>query len=87
MHYIVIERFHDRDPAPVYRRFAERGRLLPEGLHYVSSWITEDLAACYQLMETDNPSLFEQWIAEWKDLMDFEVLPVLSSAEVRARIG
>jgi len=87
VHYLVIERFHDGDPAPVYRRFGERGRLMPEGLHYVSSWITEDLSTCYQLMETDDPSLFEQWTAAWNDLMEFEILPVLSSAEVRARIG
>jgi Protein of unknown function (DUF3303) len=84
--YMVIERFHGGDPVPVYRRVAERGRLIPEGLDYISSWITQDLSTCYQLMETDDPSLFELWTAEWKDLVDIEVLPVLSSAEVRARI-
>ena len=84
---MVIERFKNGDAAPIYRRFAERGRLMPEGLHYVSSWITEDLTTCYQVMETENPELFAQWITEWNDVMDFEVLPVLSSAEVRARFN
>lgn len=84
---MVIERFRDGDPAPIYRRLAERGRMMPEGLSYVSSWITEDLTTCYQVMETDNPALFELWIAEWNDLMDFEVIPVLSSAQVRARFN
>ena len=83
---MVIERFKS-GPAAIYSRFAERGRLMPEGLHYVSSWITDDLTTCYQLMETDNPELFALWIAEWNDLMEFEVLPVLSSAEVRARLN
>jgi len=58
---------------------------MPEGLHYVSSWTTEDFTTCYQLMETDNRELFALWIAEWNDLWEFEVLPVLSSAEVRTR--
>ena len=87
MHYLVVERFRDRDPVPVYRRFREKGRLMPEGLSYVSSWITDDLTTCYQVMETGDSALLEQWMAEWSDLMDFEVLPVLSSAEVQGRLA
>jgi hypothetical protein len=87
MHYLVIERFRDRDPIPIYRRFREQGRLMPEGLSYVSSWITDDLTRCYQVMETAERGLLEQWMAQWSDLMDFEVMPVLSSAEVQDRLA
>jgi hypothetical protein len=84
MHYIIIERFL-HGPEPIYRRLAEKGRMMPEGLTYVSSWITDDLSTCYQVMETGDPALFEDWIANWSDLMEFEVRPVLSSAQVRSR--
>ena len=87
MHYLVIEHFRGRDPIPVYRRFRERGRLMPEGLSYVSSWITEDLTRCYQVMETAERALLDRWLAEWSDLVDFEVLPVLTSAEVQERLA
>lgn len=86
MHYMVIERF-THGPEPIYRRLAEKGRMMPDGLVYVSSWITDDLSTCYQVMETDDPAHFEDWIAHWSDLMEFEVRPVLSSAEVRARFA
>jgi hypothetical protein len=85
--YLVIEHFRNRDPVPVYRRFRARGRLMPDGLEYISSWITEDLARCYQVMEASERALLDQWMANWSDVMDFEVLPVLSSAEVQARIA
>jgi len=84
---MVLERFRDRDPAPVYRRFRERGRLMPEGLRYVSSWITQDLTLCYQVMECEDRALLETWMAEWKDLMDFEVIPVLTSPEAAAAVA
>jgi hypothetical protein len=86
MQYMVIERF-THGPEPIYRRLAEKGRLMPAGLVYVSSWITDDLSTCYQVMETDSPALFEDWIANWSDLMEFEVRRVLTSAEVRARFA
>jgi len=84
--YMVIEKFKGGDPGPVYRRFAERGRMAPEGLRYVSSWIDERLHRCYQLMEADDPALLEQWIANWSDIVDFEVCRVISSEEA-ARNG
>ena len=84
MHFMVIERFRNRDPVPVYRRFRERGRLMPEGLQYLTSWITEDLSRCYQVMECADRGMLDEWMAHWSDLMDFEVLPVRSSAEVQA---
>ena len=79
--YMVIERFHGGDPVPVYRRFRDKGRMAPEGLRYVSSWVTTDYACCYQLMETADRTLFEGWIASWKDLADIEVIPVVTSAQ------
>lgn len=87
MRYLVIERFTS-GPEPVYARAAERGRMLPDGLHYVDSWIVDDgrLDTCYQLMEADDPALFDVWLANWSDLGTFEVIPVISSAEASARM-
>ena len=85
MLYMVLEHFKG-DPAPVYRRFRERGRLAPEGLRYVDSWVTSDLQRCYQVMECADRRLLEQWMNEWKDLVDFEVIPIVKSAEAAARI-
>jgi hypothetical protein len=85
--YLVIETFRNGDPAPVYRRFRERGRLAPDGLQYIGSWITEDLTRCYQVMECADRALLDEWMAKWSDLIDFEVLPVLSTAEVQGRLA
>ena len=85
--YMVVERFKNSDPVPVYRRFRDGGRRAPEGLTYVSSWVDITLARCYQLMETDDPRLLDQWIAEWRDLVDFEVVPVITSAEASAQVA
>ena len=81
MLYMVIERFRGGDAAPVYRRFRERGRLAPEGLGYRGSWVAADLGRCFQLMECDDPALLAEWTARWEDLVDFEVVPVITSAE------
>ncbi|HXH85020.1 MAG TPA: DUF3303 family protein [Candidatus Tectomicrobia bacterium] len=87
MLYMVIERFRNADPVSVYRRFRERGRQTPAGLTYVSSWVTTDLTTCYQVMEANDPALFEQWTARWDDLIDFEIVPVVTSAEALERIS
>ena len=87
MLYMVIERFKNGDPAPVYRRFRERGRLAPDGLSYVTSWVSANLGHCYQLMETDDPRLLDEWIAQWSDIVDFEVQPVIGSAEAAERVA
>jgi hypothetical protein len=87
MLYMIIEHFHDGDAAPVYRRFAERGRLAPEGLRYVSSWVTADLRQCYQVMECADRALLDEWIAAWSDLVDFDVFPVITSAEAAAAVA
>jgi hypothetical protein len=82
---MVIETF-TQGARPVYERAAERGRMLPPGLEYVDSWIDERrLDRCFQLMETDDPSLFDEWIAAWADLAEFEVVPVIDSAAAAAR--
>ena len=87
MRYMVIERFRGGDPLPVYRRFRDRGRLMPDGLQYVSSWVTEDLSRCYQLMECEDPKLLHEWMDQWKDLMEFEAIPVMTSAEAVAAVA
>jgi len=85
--FLVIEKFRNADPVPVYRRVRDRGRLAPDGLRYLGSWVTEDLTRCFQVMECEDRALLEQWMARWQDLVDFEVLPVLTSAEAQARVG
>jgi hypothetical protein len=80
MLYMVVERF--TDPPAIYQRFREKGRMMPDGLEYVSSWINVDLTICYQLMKTEDATLFPLWTDHWKDLMDFEIVPVRTSAEV-----
>jgi hypothetical protein len=86
MQYMIIERFRGGDPVPVYRRFRDRGRLAPEGLRYVGSWITTDLKRCYQVMECDDRRLLDQWLANWQDIVDFEVIPTITSAEALAAV-
>jgi hypothetical protein len=82
---MVIERFRDGDPAPVYKRLQERGRLVPEGLSYVASWVDSELRCCFQVMETRDPALLEQWMGRWRDLVDFEVHAVITSEEAAQR--
>jgi hypothetical protein len=82
MLYMVYERFNEGAAPEIYRRLREKGRMMPEGLDYVSSWIDLDLTKCYQLMQTEDASLFELWTGNWKDLMEFDIVPVRTSAEV-----
>ncbi len=84
---MVVERFRNGDAAPVYRRFREHGRMAPEGLAYISSWVTEDLSTCYQLMETADRALLEDWMRNWTDLVEFEVHPVMTSQEAAERVA
>jgi hypothetical protein len=86
MLYMIIERFKNGDPVPVYRRFRDQGRGLPDGLKYVASWVTVDMTTCYQLMECEERALLDQWIARGSDLVDFETVPVITSAEAVERI-
>lgn len=87
MLFMVIEHYRGGDPKPVYARFRERGRLMPEGVRYVSSWVEASLGRCWQVMETDDPALLDEWIANWSDLVDFEVHEVLTSEQAAARVG
>jgi len=83
---MVIEHFRPGSAPEVYRRFRERGRMAPEGLRYVASWVDIDYKRCFQVMETDNEALLAQWTSNWSDLVDFEIVPVRTSAEAAAAI-
>jgi len=83
MLFMIIERFKDRDPFPIYARLRERGRSMPTGIRYVDSWIEANFDRCFQLMECDDLLLLQRWILEWRDLMEFEVVPVSPSKAVR----
>jgi Protein of unknown function (DUF3303) len=86
MLFMVIERFKNRDAKAVYRRFRDQGRGAPEGLAYVGSWIETNFDRCFQIMECDDARLLQQWVAFWADLIEFEIVPVVSSAETRETI-
>jgi hypothetical protein len=81
MLFMVIEHYRNGDATPVYARFRERGRMAPDGLTYVGSWVTGDLKHCYQVMEGDRRELLDEWISHWSDLVEFEVIPVVTSAQ------
>jgi GNAT superfamily N-acetyltransferase len=83
---MVIENFRGGDPAPVYERFRARGRLAPEGLRYVASWVDAGLGRCWQVMEADDRAQLDAWIAQWSDLVEFEVHEVLTSAQAAERV-
>ena len=86
MFYMIVEHFKNRDAKPVYRRFREKGRLAPDGLTYVSSWIDESMQCCFQLMETNDRKLIDEWITNWSDITEFEVFPVITSKEALEKI-
>ena len=86
MLYMIIESFKNGDPVPVYRRFRDKGRQAPEALKYISSWVTADLSRCYQLMESEDRRLLDEWITRWNDVADIEVIPVITSAQAVERI-
>ena len=87
MIFMIVEHFRDGDPIPVYRRFRDRGRIAPEGLQYVSSWVTTDLRRCYQVMECDDRRLVDEWMEAWRDIVDFEVIPVITSRDAQTAVA
>jgi hypothetical protein len=87
MLFMVIEKFKNRDARAVYRRFRDDGRMMPDGLKYVASWIEVNFDRCFQLMECDDPRMFQQWVIRWHDLMDFEIVPVVSSKDTMETIS
>ncbi|MEZ4422843.1 MAG: DUF3303 family protein [Gemmatimonadota bacterium] len=78
---MVVEDFRDGNAAAVYRRVQVQGRALPDGLRYVASWVRTDLARCWQVMECDDLALLEQWMQQWSDLVEFEIVRVLTSTD------
>lgn len=86
MLFMVVERFRNRDATAVYRRLREQGRGMPDGLRYVNSWIEASFDRCFQLMECDDARLLQTWVAFWSDLIEFEIVPVVPSAETREAI-
>jgi hypothetical protein len=87
MLYMIVERFREGDAVPVYRRFRDNGRLAPEGLRYVASWVTDDYRTCFQVMECDDAKLIAEWTAQWEDLVDFEIVRVVTSADAAAALA
>jgi len=87
MLFMVIEKFKNRDALAVYRRFREQGRMMPDGLKYIGSWIEVNFDRCFQLMECDDPRMFQQWMIRWYDLIDFEIVPVVSSKDTMETIS
>jgi hypothetical protein len=83
---MIIERFRPGKIRNVYKRFEEKGRMMPEGLKYVNSWIDEKITTCYQVMETDSSEKLNEWISHWNDLVDFEIIPVISSAQAKQKV-
>jgi hypothetical protein len=86
MLFMIVEHFRNGDPKPVYRRFRTQGRLAPSGLAYVNSWVTDDLTRCYQVMECSERAHLDEWLGAWSDIVDFEVFPVITSAEAAAKV-
>lgn len=86
MLYMVIEKYHEGEIKTLYQRFAEKGRMMPEGVQYINSWINEDVTVCYQVMESDSIEGLQQWIANWNDIVDFEIIPVITSAQAKEKI-
>ena len=87
MLYMIIEHFKNGDAKPIYKRFREKGRLAPNGLTYVSSWVDKEMNTCFQLMETDDEKLIYEWIKNWNDIVDFEIFPVMISTDAAEQIG
>ncbi|HSP14580.1 MAG TPA: DUF3303 family protein [Thermoanaerobaculia bacterium] len=87
MLFMVVENYKNGDPVPVYRRFQEKGRMAPPDVKYVSSWVTDDLKRCFQVMECHSRASLDAWIARWSDIVDFEIIPVMTSPEAAAAVA
>ena len=81
MLFMVIESYRDQDAKAVYRRFRDKGRMMPDGLTFVGSWVSADLGRCFQLMEASDVTLLQRWVAEWSDLAAFEIVPVVAGKD------
>jgi Protein of unknown function (DUF3303) len=87
MLFMVIENYRNQDAKSVYRRFSDKGRMMPDGISFVSSWVTADLGRCFQIMECDDITLLQQWAAEWSDLVHFEILPIAPGKDTAAALN
>jgi hypothetical protein len=87
MLFMVIEKFRNQDAQTVYRRLRDRGRMMPDGVGFVSSWVSADLGRCFQVMEADDVALLRQWLARWADLIDFEIVPVVPGKDTAAALA
>ncbi|HVS59408.1 MAG TPA: DUF3303 family protein [Gemmatimonadaceae bacterium] len=87
MLFMVIEKYRDGDPKPVYRRFKEKGRMAPPGARYVSSWVTTDFERGFQVMDCDDRGVLDKWMSNWSDIVDFEVFPIITSEKASAAIA
>jgi len=87
MQFMVIETFRNQDGKAVYRRFRDKGRMVPEGVTFVSSWVSADLGRCFQIMECDDVALLQRWVAEWSDLVAFEIVPVAAGKDTAAALA
>ncbi len=86
MLYMIIEKFHEGKVKRLYQRLEEKGRVLPNGVKYIDSWINEDVTICFQLMDSSTKELLHEWIEHWNDLADFEIIPVIKSAEAKKKV-
>ncbi|MBL0358660.1 MAG: DUF3303 family protein [Chitinophagaceae bacterium] len=84
--YMVIERFRPGKIKALYQRFEERGRMMPEGVTYINSWINEEVTVCYQVMEAASLEKLNEWISNWNDMVDFEIVPVITSVQAKAKV-
>jgi len=87
MLFMVIERFRNQDAKAVYRKFRDHGRMMPDGLSFVGSWVTADLDRCFQLMECDDVTLLQRWAAQWSDVVEFEIVPVVAGKDAAAALA
>ena len=87
MLFMVIERFRNQDATAVYRRFRDHGRLMPDGLSFVGSWVSADVGRCFQLMECDDVTRLQRWVAAWSDLIEFEIVPVVAGTDTGAALS
>ncbi len=87
MLFMVIERFRNHDGKAIYRRLRDRGRQMPDGLSFVSSWVQADMGRCFQLMECDDITLLQRWVVQWSDMMDFEIVPVVAGKDTASALA
>jgi len=87
MLFMVVETFRNQDVKPIYRRLSEKGRMMPDGLKFVSSYVSADVSRCFQLMECDDITLFQRWVSEWSDLMECEIVPVVAGKDTAAALA